>query len=177
MEATFRGCFLAVKRFRADPRTGSISGAPRQVSLCCAAMARQSYLDHLASVSLFSACSKKELQAVAKATDEISVSAGRTLCEQGTIGREAFIVVEGTAEAIRNGKKVATFGPGTCVGELALLDHGPRTATVTAKTDLKVLVLGAREFAAIIDEVPPLAHKLMRSLAAKVRELDTKAYG
>jgi CRP-like cAMP-binding protein len=140
-------------------------------------MARQSHLDHLASVSLFSACSKKELQAVARATDEVDLSAGRTLCEQGTIGREAFIIVDGTAEVRRNGKKVATLGPGTCVGELALLDHGPRTASVIAKTDMKALVIGAREFAGVVDEIPPIAHKLMKALAAKVRELDTQVYG
>jgi CRP-like cAMP-binding protein len=140
-------------------------------------MARQSHLDHLASVPLFSACSKKELQAVARASDEVDLPAGKVLCEQGTIGREAFIIVAGTAEVRRNGKKVAEFGPGACIGELALLDHGPRTATVQAATDLTVLVIGAREFAAIIDDVPPIAHKLLRALAEKVRNLDAKAYG
>jgi len=140
-------------------------------------MARQTHLDHLASVPLFSACSKKELQAVAKASDEVALPAGRNLCEQGAIGREAFILVGGSAEVIRNGKKVATLKPGDCFGELALLDHGPRTATVTAATDIDVLVLGAREFAAVIDEVPPIAHKLLKSLAATIRELDSKIYG
>jgi CRP-like cAMP-binding protein len=140
-------------------------------------MARQSHLDHLASVSLFSACSKKELQAVARASDEVDLPAGKILCEQGTIGREAFIIVSGTADVRRNGKKVADVGPGACFGELALLDHGPRTATVTATSDLTVLVIGAREFAAVIDEVPPMAHKLLRALAERVRVLDTKVYG
>jgi CRP/FNR family transcriptional regulator, cyclic AMP receptor protein len=140
-------------------------------------MARQSHLDHLASVSLFSACSKKELQAVARASDEVSLSAGRHLCEQGSIGREAFIILSGTAEARRNGRKVAEYGPGDCFGELALLDHGPRTATVTAVTDLNVLVLGAREFAAVLDEVPPVAHKMLKALASRIRELDVKTYG
>lgn len=140
-------------------------------------MARQNHLDHLASVSLFSACSKKELQAVARASDEIDLAEGTVLCEQGSVGREAFVLMEGTAEVRRNGKKVATIGPGTCVGELSLLDHGPRTATVTATTDLKVLVIGVREFAAILDDVPTIAHKLMRALASLVRELDAKTYG
>ncbi len=72
---------------------------------------------------------------------------------------------------------MATLGAGACVGELALLDHGPRTASVVALTDIRVLVIGAREFAAIVDEVPPIAHKIMRSLAAKVRELDTQMFG
>lgn len=140
-------------------------------------MARQSPVDHLASVPLFSACSNKELQAVARATDQVVVPAGRTLCEQGTIGREAFVIIDGTAEVRINDAQVATVGPGTCVGELSLLDHGPRTATIVAETDLTALVIGVREFAAIIDEVPPIAHKLLQALAARIRALDTQIYG
>jgi CRP/FNR family transcriptional regulator, cyclic AMP receptor protein len=140
-------------------------------------MARNSYLDHLAGVPLFSACSKKELQAVAKASDEINLPAGRVLCEQGTIGREAFVIVDGEAEVKRNNRKVATLGPGSYVGELALLDHGPRTATVTTTSDVTVLVLGAREFSGLLDEVPSISHKLMKALAHRIRELDAKAYG
>jgi CRP-like cAMP-binding protein len=140
------------------------------------AMAR-SPIDHLASVSLFSACSKKELQAVARASDQVDLAEGRALCEQGSIGREAFIILDGKAEVKRNGRKVASLSAGDCFGEMALLDHGPRTATVTAATDLKVLVIGAREFAAVLDEVPPIAHKLLKSLAGRIRDLDAKVYG
>jgi CRP-like cAMP-binding protein len=140
------------------------------------AMAR-SPIDSLANVSLFSACSKKELQAVARASDQVDLAEGRALCEQGSIGREAFIILDGKAEVKRNGRKVATLGPGDCFGELALLDHGPRTATVTAATPLKVLVIGAREFSGILDEVPPIAHKLLKALAGRIRELDAKTYG
>jgi CRP/FNR family cyclic AMP-dependent transcriptional regulator len=140
-------------------------------------MARTSHLDNLASVPLFSACSKKELQAVARATDELVLPAGKVLCEQGTSGREAFVLVDGTAEVRINDKKVATVGPGSCVGELALLDHGPRTATVVAETDVTALVIGIREFGGIIDEVPSMTHKLLRALAARIRELDSEIYG
>jgi CRP-like cAMP-binding protein len=63
------------------------------------------------------------------------------------------------------------------VGELALLDHGPRTATVTATTELTVLVLGPREFNGLLDEVPTLTHKILAVLASRVRELDSKNYG
>jgi CRP/FNR family cyclic AMP-dependent transcriptional regulator len=140
-------------------------------------MARTSHLDHLASVPLFSACSKKELQAVARGTDQLVLPAGKVLCEQGATGREAFVLVEGTAEVRINGKKVASVGPGSCVGELALLDHGPRTATVVAETDVTALVIGIREFGAILDEVPSMTHKLLRALAARIRTLDTEVYG
>ena len=60
---------------------------------------------------------------------------------------------------------------------MALLDHQPRTASVIASTDLTVLVIGVREFAALLDDVPPITHKLMKSMASKIRELDTQAYG
>src|SRR3546814_9714309 len=99
-------------------------------------MARQNHLDPLASVPLFSACSKKELQAVAKASDQVDLPAGRVLCEQDSIGREAFVILEGSADVRRNNRKVATLGPGDCVGEMALLVHGPRTATATEASDL-----------------------------------------
>lgn len=140
-------------------------------------MARQSHLDVLASVPLFSACSKKELQHVSRASDQIDLPKGRVLCEQDKIGREAFIILDGEAEVRRNNRKVATLKRGDTVGELALLDRGPRTATVTAATDVSVLVLGVREFAGILDEVPAIAHKIMRALAERIRELDTQQFG
>jgi CRP/FNR family cyclic AMP-dependent transcriptional regulator len=115
--------------------------------------------------------------AVARATDEVVLPAGRTLCQQGTGGREAFVIIDGTASVEINGTHVASVGPGACVGELALLDHGLRTATVVAETDLTALVIGVREFSAIIDEVPPMAHKLLQALAARIRALDSAIYG
>jgi CRP-like cAMP-binding protein len=140
-------------------------------------MARNSYLDSLANVRLFSSMSKRDLQKIAKASDEVDVPEGKVLVEQESRGREAFVVVEGQATVKRNGRKVATFGPGDHFGELALLDGGPRTATVVAATPMTVLVIGQREFAGVLDEVPGLAHKVMASLAATIRELDQKAYG
>jgi CRP-like cAMP-binding protein len=140
-------------------------------------VAKDTYLDHLAAIPILSALSRKELQRVSRASDEVTVEAGHDLVRQGDIGREMFLVVDGTASVRRNGRKIATAGPGSAIGELSLLDKGPRTATITADTECKVLVLGAREFAGVLDEVPGLAHKLLASLASRVRELDTKVYG
>jgi CRP/FNR family cyclic AMP-dependent transcriptional regulator len=138
---------------------------------------RDSYLDHLSQVPLFAACSRKELQSIAKASDEVTVPSDKVLVEQGTSGRECFVIVDGTASVRRNGRKVATLGPGSYFGELSLLDKGPRTATVTAETPLTVLVLGPREFSSILDSVPGMSHKLLATLASRVRDLDAKAYG
>jgi CRP/FNR family transcriptional regulator, cyclic AMP receptor protein len=140
-------------------------------------MAREQYLDHLASVPLFSGCTTKELRDIAKATVELTLDEGKEFVTQGDVGREAFIIVEGSADVSRGGKKIATLGPGDCVGELALLDHGPRTASVAATSPLTVLVLGPREFSGLLDEVPTLNHKILAALASRIRELDSQYFG
>ena len=129
---------------------------------------RQAYLDHLARVPLFATCSTKDLQKIAKASDEIAVKAGTILTDQGQQGREAFIVVDGSATVKRNGRKITSVGPGAVIGELSLLDRGPRTATVTADTDMTVLVIDQRNFAGVIDQVPALSHKLLATLAGRI---------
>jgi CRP/FNR family transcriptional regulator, cyclic AMP receptor protein len=140
-------------------------------------MAREQYLDHLASVPLFSGCTTKELRDIAKATVELTLDEGKEFVTQGDVGREAFIIVEGSADVTRGGKTIATLGPGDCVGELALLDHGPRTASVVASGPLTVLVLGPREFSGLLDEVPTLNHKILAALASRIRELDSQYFG
>jgi CRP-like cAMP-binding protein len=135
-----------------------------------------SYLKYLAEVPLFAACSNKELQKIAKASDEISIDAGRVLVEQDAVGREAYVVIDGQASVKRGNRKIASMGPGDHFGELALLDGGPRTATVVAETPMTLLVLGQREFAGLLDDVPGLAHKVLANLASQIRELDKKIY-
>jgi CRP/FNR family transcriptional regulator, cyclic AMP receptor protein len=138
---------------------------------------KRAYLDHLRNVPLFSSCSNKELQTIARAADEITLPAGHALTDQGQTGREAFIIVKGEATVRRNGKKIATLGPGAVVGELSLLDHGPRTATVTTDAETTVLVIDQRHFLAVLDDVPSLSHKLLATLAGRVREFDRQYYG
>ena len=137
---------------------------------------RSEYLKHLAQVPLFASLSNRDLQKLAKASDEISLEQDRVLVEQDTTGHEAFVILEGEATVERGGKQIATLGPGSYFGELALLDGGPRTASVIAVTPLRVLVLGQREFAGLLDEVPGLARKVLANLAGLVRELDSKIY-
>jgi CRP/FNR family cyclic AMP-dependent transcriptional regulator len=138
---------------------------------------RTNHLQHLAEIPLFSALSKKDLARIAKASNEITVEPGHVLVDQGDAGRDAYVIVSGTATVKRNGRKVATLKPGDSVGELALLDHGPRTASVVADTPVTALVLTAREFSGVLEEVPGLAQKLLAQLANRVRELDRQIYG
>jgi CRP/FNR family cyclic AMP-dependent transcriptional regulator len=128
------------------------------------------FADQIAGIPLFSACSKRDLQRLAKASDEVQIAAGTQLTVEDTIGREAFVIVEGTATVSKGGVAVATLGPGDHFGELALLDGGPRTATVTADSDMEVLVLSKPAFNGVLDEIPTLAHKLLVSLAHRLRE-------
>lgn len=138
---------------------------------------RKAHLEHLRNVNLFSGCTNKELERIAKSSDEITMPAGALIVDQGQTGREAFIVLNGTVNVRRNGKKIGTFGPGTVVGELSLLDHGPRTATVSCDTDCTLLLLDQRHFMAVLDDVPSLAHKLLAALAGRIRDLDRQAFG
>ena len=138
---------------------------------------RTRQLEHLAEISLFSSLSKRDLQRIARSSTELKLEAGALLVDQGELGREAFVILEGAATVSRNGRKVGTVGPGDAIGELSLLDHGPRTARVVADTPMLVLVLSAREFTGVLDEIPGLAQKLLGQLANRVRELDRQIYG
>jgi CRP-like cAMP-binding protein len=135
-------------------------------------MAASSYLEHLHSVPLFRACNRRELSKIARATDEVHLAAGTTLMEQGSPGREAFVIVSGRASVRVGDREVAELGPGQHVGELALLDGGVRTATVVALTDMDLLVIHQRAFLGLLDEVPGLSRKVLTSLAGMVRDLN-----
>jgi CRP-like cAMP-binding protein len=132
-------------------------------------------LEHLANVKMFSSLNKKELRLVARVADVFTVEDGTVIVNEGTTGHEFYLVLDGRAAVRRGGRKVAELGPGQYFGELALLDRGPRSATVVADGDVELVVIGQREFFALLDEVPPIAHKLLVSMAARLRDADTKA--
>jgi CRP/FNR family transcriptional regulator, cyclic AMP receptor protein len=138
-------------------------------------MARDSKIDQLSQVRLFSAFNKKELGLIARASDEISVTPGKELVKEGTPGHEFFLILDGECSVRREGRHIATLKEGAYFGELALLDHAPRNATVVAETDATLLVLGQREFNGVLDEVPVLAHKMLTIMAGRVREADARA--
>jgi CRP-like cAMP-binding protein len=140
-------------------------------------MARDQRLAALAAVPMFASCTKRELQRLARAGDELDVPAGRKLVDQGATGREAFFILEGGATVRRGNRKIASLGPGDCFGELALLDHQPRTASVITDSPTKVYVLDSRHFEGVLDDIPGLARRLLAQLASRVRDLDAKAYG
>lgn len=138
---------------------------------------KASQLDHLKAVPLFAGLNKKQLQLIAKSADEVTVASGTVLVDQGQTGREAFLILDGTVGIKRNGRKVATLGAGAIVGELALLDHGPRTATAVCESDATLLVVDRRHFLSIVESSHVLTSRLLEYLASRIRELDKTVYG
>ena len=136
---------------------------------------RDRKVDRLRHVPLFAACSDDELALVARNIDEHHVEAGQVLTRQGEVGREFFVIVEGTAAVQIGGQLVARLGPGEFVGELALLDRGCRTATVVAETPVVVMVSGVGEFAELLASAPNVTRKLLAGLAGRLRAADCAA--
>lgn len=135
------------------------------------------YLEHLRGVSLFRGATDSELVEISRVTTELSLDAGTALATQGTTAREAFVILEGEAEVTVDGQHVALVGAGECVGEVALLDAGTRSATVTAVSPMRVLVLDPRGFHSLLLSVPSITVKVASALAAMVRQLDQRLYG
>lgn len=128
--------------------------------------------DLLATIPLFEHCSKKELGLIAGAADELDLPAGRTLITEGERGREFMVIVSGEVEVRKNGRKISTLGPGSFIGEMALLSKAPRSATVTTTTPVDLFVLTDRAFLGLLDKTPAIWLKVARALAERV-EADT----
>jgi CRP-like cAMP-binding protein len=135
------------------------------------------FVKHLATVPLFAQCSKKDLTEIARFVDQIDVPDGRQLINEGEVGHEAFIVVEGSASVTRDGDEVATIGPGAVFGEMALIDRAPRNATVVATSPMQLIVIGKREFTGLLDESASFRTSVMSALADRVRQKDLELYG
>jgi CRP-like cAMP-binding protein len=125
--------------------------------------------DLLVDVGLFSRCTKRERQTIARHAQAAELPAGTDLVREGEPGDALFIILEGEASVLRDGDEVARVGPGSHFGELAILDGAPRSATVIAATDVRVAVLGIRMFRTLLREFPELAEQLLVGLAGELR--------
>lgn len=126
--------------------------------------------DALAGVGLFSDLSKAQLRSLARLMTCVEVPAGRALTTEGEVGREFMVVVDGQASVRREGRLIATLGPGDFVGEMSLIAGTPRSATVTAETDMLVETLNRREFSTLLDESPKVARKIMVGAVKRLQE-------
>jgi CRP-like cAMP-binding protein len=120
---------------------------------------------------LFDGLSRKELTQLARVSEDLDVPAGTALCTEGETGHEFFVIVDGQVEVTRNGRRVTMRGGGEFVGEIALLEKTSRTATVKAKTPLRVFVLTRKDFRALLDSNPGVERKVLMALARRVVEL------
>jgi CRP/FNR family cyclic AMP-dependent transcriptional regulator len=128
--------------------------------------------DALSNVILFSGCDGKEIGHIASLTTEIEVPEGKVLAREGEPGREFYVILDGKANVEIGGNQVATLGPGDFFGEMALLDQGPRVATVKASSAMEVAVLDPREFITLIEEHPAVARKVLKVMAGRLREAE-----
>jgi CRP-like cAMP-binding protein len=132
-------------------------------------------VSRLAKVPLFSDCSQRDLQTIARVVRDIPHRADTVIAREGEPGVGLFIILDGTAEVSIGGRKKATLGPGDFFGEIALLDGGPRTATVTAKTDVNLLGLTEWVFRGLMAEHPGIALKTLQQMAGRLRSATNAA--
>jgi CRP-like cAMP-binding protein len=130
----------------------------------------------LQGVPWFEGCTKDELAEVAALCERLSIDRGEVILREGRLGRELFVIISGTATVTRDGLVVNMLGPGDYFGELAAIESTPRTATVTATTDLDVLVIGPREFDSIMS-IPSIRNALLRGMGRRIRRADDKLAG
>ena len=122
----------------------------------------------LKRVPLFARCSAKELKQVAKIADEIDLPAGQVLTREGDSGREFLVLIEGSADVRRGGRKVNTMDAGDFFGEIALVSGRPRTATVTATSPVRALVITDRAFRQLMRDVPSIQLKVLEAVVERL---------
>ncbi len=127
----------------------------------------------LQGVPWFAACTEEQLREVARLAERLGVHAGEVILREGRLGRELFVILSGTATVTRAGRVVNLLGAGDYFGELAAIEAAPRSATVTATSDLEVLIIGPREFEAIM-EIPGFRNALFTGMSRRIREADDR---
>ncbi len=132
------------------------------------ALRRNAKIDLLREVPLFARCSRAELAQVAGIADEIDLPEGQELTREGERGREFFVLLEGTADVSRRGRKINALGPGDFLGEIALVTKMPRTATVTTSSPTRALVITERDFASLMRRSPQISQGVIEALAERL---------
>ena len=125
-------------------------------------------VDALKKAPLFDGLSRKELEELARLADDLEVPTGKVLTRQGDTGREFFVLMEGQVEVVRDGEVLGTSSAGDFIGEISILEDMPRTATVTAKTPVRLFVLTAQSFRSFVEQQPDVENKVLRTLARRL---------
>jgi CRP-like cAMP-binding protein len=132
-------------------------------------------VDLLRRVPLFAGLGRRELEEIQSLADEVEVPAGRELTREGRSGEEFFLIVSGRVGVVREGVRVRTMSDGDFLGEIALVDGRPRSATVTTETPTRLLVLAHREFNSLMERFPSIQTAVLRALAERIRQTEPEA--
>jgi len=133
------------------------------------ALRKNAKIELIKSVPLFSSCSKKELEAIAAQADELVVPEGKALTKEGARGREFMVIVDGSAEVRKKGRRLNLLGSGDFLGEIALISGGPRTATVTTTSESDLLVLTDRAFRQLTRQMPSIHASVVKALSERLQ--------
>ena len=126
-------------------------------------------VEKLKQVSFFEGFTDAELQRIAELAEDVDAEPGAVLVDQGRVGQECYVILDGEASVYVSGEHVATSGPGSMVGEMALVEHKPRNATVIADTPMKLIVFDTKAFKQLLEEMPKAHDRVMETLAARMR--------
>jgi CRP-like cAMP-binding protein len=133
------------------------------------ALRRDAKADLLKAVPLFAECSKGELRRLAAIADEVDLREGTVLTREGRTAHEFFVLIDGTVRVAKGSRKLADLGPGDWLGEIALLTKSPRTATATATSPVRALVIVDRDFRRVLAEIPSIATKMLSRVAERLQ--------
>ncbi len=129
--------------------------------------------EHLQGVPWFAACTEEQLLEMARIAERLRIQAGEVILREGRLGRELFVILDGTATVTRAGRVVNILYAGDYFGELAAIEAVPRSATVHATTDLDVLIVGPREFETMM-EIPGFRNAILSGMSRRIREADDR---
>lgn len=134
------------------------------------------FAEQASTIPLLSEADPRELEAVARHTTELTVNPGTVLCREGSLGLEAFIIVSGDADVVVRGATIAGLTAGDVCGEMALLDHGYRAATVIATTPTRLLVMSSGDFRTLLGEAPTFTRRLLATISLRLRDADERIH-
>ena len=129
---------------------------------------RNQKVELIKKVPLFAGLSKRELEQIAAIADEIDLREGKELTRQGKSASEFFVLLEGSADVTKDGQRINQLGDGDFFGEIALVSRSPRTATVTATSPIRTLVITDRSFRRLLEDSPEIQLKVLEALAERL---------
>jgi len=131
-------------------------------------LGKNAKVELLKKVPLFAECTKSELRELAGIADEVDLREGTVLTREGKVGHEFFVLIDGAVRISSDGKKLADLGAGDWLGEIALLTNAPRTATATATSPVRTLVMVDRDFRRVVEDMPSIAMKVLNCVAVRL---------